>query len=67
MRNEKVPTEKNIHSKIKSGTTCCNRCYNSILQILVAFKMLDGMSKNIANDLNGMSMITKIDQVKTVS
>ena len=23
--------------------------------------------QNIANDLNGMSMITKIDQVKTVS
>ena len=67
MRNEKVPTEKNIHSKIKSVTTSYNRCYNSILQILVAFKMLDGMSKNIANDLNGMSMITKIDQVKTVS
>ena len=48
MRNEKVPKEKNIDSKIKSVTTGYNRCYNSILQILVAFKMLDGMSKNIA-------------------
>ena len=39
------------------------RCYKSILQILVAFKMLDGMSKNIANDLDGMSMINKVDRI----
>ena len=48
MRNEKVPTEKNSDNKIKFVTTGYNRCYNSILQMCIAFEMLDGMSKNIA-------------------